>query len=131
MTIDKKLINELYDKAVVNPRLRINYDLRNSELDMSQRMLNAMLPGTVVPVHRHPRSNESVVLLCGKVVEVTYDDGGNELERVSMDASAGIFGCVVPAGAWHTVEVLEPSVIMEVKDGRYGEDGSESFFNNR
>lgn len=131
MTIDKKLINELYDKAVVNPRLRINYDLRNSELDMSQRMLNAMLPGTVVPVHRHPRSNESVVLLCGKVVEVTYDDCGNELERVSMDASAGIFGCVVPAGAWHTVEVLEPSVIMEVKDGRYGEDGSESFFNNR
>ena len=131
MTIDKKLINELYDKAVVNPRLRINYDLRNSELDMSQRMLNAMLQGTVVPVHRHPRSNESVVLLCGKVVEVTYDDGGNELERVSMDASAGIFGCVVPAGAWHTVEVLEPSVIMEVKDGRYGEDGSESFFNNR
>ena len=94
-------------------------------------MLTAMLPGTVVPVHRNPRSNESVVLLCGKVVEVTYDDGGNELERVSMDASAGIFGCVVPAGAWHTVEVLEPSVIMEVKDGRYGEDGSESFFNNR
>ena len=94
-------------------------------------MLNAMLPGTVVSVHRHPRSNESVVLLCGKVVEVTYDDGGNELERVCMDASAGIFGCVVPAGAWHTVEVLEPSVIMEVKDGRYGEDGSESFFNNR
>ena len=97
----------------------------------SNLLLNAMLPGTVVPVHRHPRSNESVVLLCGKVVEVTYDDGGNELERVCMDASAGIFGCVVPAGAWHTVEVLEPSVIMEAKDGRYGEDGSVSFFNNR
>ena len=124
--IDKTLISNLLAQAAENPRLRQNYDLRSSEEDGSQRMLNAMLPGTVVPVHRHPRSNESVVLLCGKVVEVTYDDGGNELERVCMDASAGIFGCVVPAGAWHTVEVLEPSVIMEVKDGRYGEDGSES-----
>ena len=129
--IDKTLISNLLAQAAENPRLRQNYDLRSSVGDGSQRMLNAMLPGTVVPVHRHPRSNESVVLLCGKVVEVTYDDGGNELERVSMDASAGIFGCVVPAGAWHTVEVLEPSVIMEVKDGRYGKDGSESFFNNR
>ena len=57
MTIDKKLINELYDKAVVNPRLRINYDLRNSELDLSQRMLNAMMPGTKVDIHRHPNSS--------------------------------------------------------------------------
>ncbi|MDD5915532.1 MAG: WbuC family cupin fold metalloprotein, partial [Bacteroidales bacterium] len=97
----------------------------------SNLLLNAMLPVKVLPVNRHPRRNEIVELLCGKDVEVTYDDGGNELERVCMDASAGIFGCVVPAGAWHTVEVLEPSVIMEVKDGRYGEDGSESFFNNR
>ena len=129
--IDKTLISNLLAQAAENPRLRQNYDLRSSAEDGSQRMLNAMLPGTVVPVHRHPRSNESVVLLCGKVVEVTYDDCGIELERVSMDASAGIFGCVVPAGTWHTVEVLELSVIMEVKDGRYGEDGSESFFNNR
>lgn len=88
-------------------------------------MLNAMLPGTVVPIHRHPHSNENVVLIRGKVAEVIYDDGGVELERFLMDTSVGDFGCVVPAGAWHSVEVLEPSVILEVKDGRYGEDGSE------
>ena len=67
MTIDKKLINELYDKAVVNPRLRINYDLRNSELDLSQRMLNAMMPGTKVDIHRHPNSSESVIIICGSI----------------------------------------------------------------
>ncbi|MGN1215541.1 MAG: WbuC family cupin fold metalloprotein [Candidatus Cryptobacteroides sp.] len=125
IAIDKKLISDLLAQAETSPRLRQNYDLRTSPEDGSQRMLNALLPGTVVPVHRHPRSNESVVLLCGKVVEVTYDDAGREIERCLMDTSAGNFGCVVPAGAWHTVEVLEPSVIIEVKDGRFGEDGSE------
>ena len=79
MTIDKKLINELYDKAVVNPRLRINYDLRNSELDLSQRMLNAMMPGTKVDIHRHPNSSESVIIICGSIDEVYYDEKGNDL----------------------------------------------------
>ena len=69
IAIDKTLISNLLAQAAENPRLRQNYDLRSSAEDGSQRMLNAMLPGTVVPVHRHPRSNESVVLLCGKVVE--------------------------------------------------------------
>lgn len=126
-TIDKLLISTLLAQAAENPRLRKNYDLRTSPAEGCQRMLNALLPGTVVPIHRHPHSNESVLLLCGKLVEVIYDDAGNELERCHLDTSAGNFGCIVPAGAWHTVEVLEPSVIMEVKDGRYGEDGSESF----
>ena len=133
--IDKTLISELFDKAIVSERKRINYDLRTSSEDNSQRMLNALLPGTVVPVHRHPMSTENVFLLCGKLVEVIYEetsyDNENfrlvEKERFVLDPTVGNFGCVVPAGAWHTVEVLEPSVIYETKDGRYGEDGSESF----
>lgn len=124
--IDKLLIRDLYDKAVVNPRLRQNMDLRNSDNDNSQHMLNALMPGTRVPIHRHPMSNETVIILCGKVVEITYDDNGNETERVHLDPSLGNFGCVVPAGEWHSVDVLEPSVIFEAKDGRYGEDGSET-----
>ena len=125
--IDKELINDLLDKAVVSERKRMNYDLRTSASDNSQRMLNALLPGTIVPIHRHPKSNENVILLCGKLVEVIYEAEGNEAERIHLDPSVGNFGCVVPAGAWHTVEVLEPSVIYEAKDGKYGEDGSESF----
>ena len=89
-------------------------------------MLNALMPGTVVPIHRHPMSNESVICLSGKLIEITYDDDGNETGRFHLDPSIDNFGCVVPAGAWHTVEVLEPSVIFEAKDGKYGEDGSES-----
>ena len=125
--IDKKLINDLFDKAVVSDRKRMNYDLRTSSNDGSQRMLNALLPGSIVPIHRHPYSNENVLLLCGKLVEVIYDADGNETERIHLDPSVGNFGCVVPAGAWHTVEVLDPSVIYEAKDGKYGEDGSETF----
>lgn len=124
--IDKKLINDLFDKAIVSDRRRMNYDLRTSASDNSQRMLNALLPGTVVPIHRHPNSNENVLLLCGKLVEILYDSEGNETERIQLDPSVGNFGCVVPAGAWHTVEVLESSVIYETKDGKYGKDGSES-----
>lgn len=125
--IDKKLVEELFDKALVSDRKRVNFDLRTSSDDGSQRMLNALLPGTSVPVHRHPRSNESVICLCGKLVEILYDSEGNVTERIMLDPAVGNYGCVVPAGVWHTVEVLEPSVIYEAKDGAYGSDGSESF----
>ena len=126
MEINKDFLGKLFEKAVENPRLRQNYDLRTSSADNSQRMLNAMLPGTVVPVHRHPQSTENVFLLCGKIVEVICDENGNEKERIHLDPTIGNYGCVVPQGAWHTVEVLEPSVIFEAKDGKYGEDGSET-----
>ena len=144
--IDKNLIRELYDKAVVNPRLRQNFDLRNSSEDNSQRMLNALMPGTDVPIHRHPQSNESVICLTGKLVEVLYEEEDfakdlpmgmdaqdvpsgrrfKESARYMLDPSVGNFGCVVPAGVWHSVEVYEPSLIFEAKDGRYGEDGTET-----
>ena len=127
MEINKEFLGKLFGKAVENPRLRQNYDLRTSSADNSQRMLNALLPGTVVPIHRHPQSTENVFLLCGKIVEVICDENGNEIERIHLDPTIGNYGCVVPQGAWHTVEVLEPSVIYEAKDGKYGEDGSETF----
>ena len=124
MELNKEFLGKLFEQAMANPRLRQNLDLRTSAEDGSQRMLNALLPGTVVPIHRHPNSTENVFLLCGKLVEVIYDEDGNEKERILLDPAAGSYGCVVPQGAWHTVEVLEPSVIYEAKDGKYGEDGS-------
>ena len=127
MEINKDFLGKLFEQAVVNPRLRQNFDLRTSTNDNSQRMLNALLPGTVVPIHRHPQSTENVFLLCGKIVEVIYDENGKEIERIHLDPTIGNYGCVVPQGAWHTVEILEPSVIYEAKDGKYGEDGSDTF----
>lgn len=123
--INRELISELFDKALLNPRFRQNYDLRNPD-DNGQRMLNALMPGTDVPIHRHTQSNETVILLCGKIIEILYDDTGNETERFHLDPTLGNFGCIIPAGVWHSVDVLEPSVIYEAKDGRYGEDGSET-----
>ena len=123
--IDKQLLDELFAKAEASERKRMNYDLRTSAEDGGQRMLNALLPWTCVPIHRHPMSNENVICLCGKLVEVVFDDNMNETVRYMLDPTVGNFGCVVPAGVWHTVEVLEPSVIYEAKDGKYGEDGSE------
>lgn len=127
MEINEDLLDSLFEQAKENPRLRQNLDLRTSSADTSQRMLNALLPGTVVPIHRHQQSTENVFLLCGKIVEVICDENGNEIERIHLDPTVGNYGCVVPQGAWHTVEVLEPSVIYEAKDGKYGEDGSETF----
>ncbi len=126
MEINKDFLGKLFGQAVENPRLRQSYDLRTTSDDNSQRILNALLPETVVPIHRHPNSNENVLLLCGKLIEVIYDENGNEKERIHLDPTIGNYGCVVPPGAWHSVEVLEPSVIYEAKDGKYGEDGSET-----
>lgn len=126
MEINKELLGKLFEQAKNTPRLRQNYDLRTTADDNSQRMLNALLPGTNVPVHRHPNSTENVFLLCGKLVEVLYDEDGNEKKRIHLDPTIGNYGCVIPQGAWHTVDVLEPSVIYETKDGKYGEDGSET-----
>lgn len=132
MKLDKNLFNSLFEQAKVNPRLRQPFDLRTSAKDGSQRMLNALLPGTEVAVHKHPNSSENIVCLCGRMdvilVELLQADEQTqkviEKERVHLCPFEGNHGCVVPAGTWHTVEVLEPSVIYKGKDGRYGEDGS-------
>ena len=130
--IDQKLLDDLFIQAESSERKRMNYDLRTDSQDGGQRMLNALLPGTTVPIHRHPKSNENVICLRGKLVEILYeqDTNGNRLHetaRYTLEPTAGNLGCVVPAGVWHTVEVLEPSVIYEAKDGKYGQDGSENY----
>lgn len=126
MMIDKELSNNLFEQAKANPRLRQNLDLRTSSEDSSQRMLNALLPGTNVAVHKHPNSSENMVCLCGRMDIMLCDSEGKETERLHVCPAEGNFGCVVPADTWHTVEVFEPSVIYEGKDGKYGEDGSVS-----
>ena len=132
--IDKELVAELLARAAESPRLRQNFDLRNCAtgggsgvVDNSQRMLNALMPGTVVPIHRHPNSNESIILISGRAVELFYDAEGREVSRCLLDREQGSVGVVVPAGDWHTIQALEPTVIFEVKDGRYGEDGSKEW----
>ena len=80
-----------------------------------------------MPIHRHPNSNESIILISGRAVELFYDAEGREVSRCLLDREQGSFGVVVPAGDWHTIQALEPTVIFEVKDGRYGEDGSEEW----
>lgn len=125
--INQELIEALFAKAEESERRRMNYDLRTNSEDGGQRMLNALLPGTEVPIHRHPMSNENVLVLKGCLDEIIYNENGVEVERIHLCHSEGNFGCVVPQGAWHTIKVFEPSVIYEAKDGKYGEDGSETF----
>ena len=127
MKIDVELLDSLTAQAKVSPRLRMNFDLRNSETDTSQRMLNAIEPGSEVPVHRHQKTSETVVVLRGKVVEEYYD----ELERIceaayEISPNGPICALNIPAGKWHTLRSLESgTVIMEVKDGAYEPIGEE------
>ena len=146
--MNKYFLNQLFEQAKVNPRLRQGFDLRTSPADSSQRMLNALLPGTVVPIHRHENTTETVICLCGKLDEVIYEEISpllsplkgedaacfekgmdaqdvtigsrfREIERIHLCPAQAQYGCQVPKGAWHTVEVIEPSVIFEAKDGKY------------
>ena len=123
LEIDKLLIERLFEQAKESPRLRMNYDLRTSSADTSQRMLNALLPGTEVPIHRHEETAETVVCLCGRLEEMIYEvmpDGTfQEVSRHLLCPAEGCYGMQIPKGAWHTICVLEPSVIFEAKDGAY------------
>ena len=134
MKLTTSLLDDLTARAKASHRLRMNLDLRNSAEDGSQRMLNALLPGTVVAVHRHSRSAETVVCLRGRMDEVILEERDGRLvetERIRLCPEEGCYGCQVPPGAWHTVEVVEPSVILEAKDGAYGADGSEMWNNKQ
>ncbi len=120
MVVDKELLDYLSAQAKASPRLRINLDLRNSPEDGSQRMLNALEPGTVMPIHRHRASSETVVIIRGKIQWVFYDDDGNETERVTLDANGELRCLNVEKGRWHSLECLESgSVLFECKDGAY------------
>ncbi len=119
MIIDKTLLESLLEKAVESERRRVNYDLRNSEDDTSQRMLNVLLPGTQVPIHRHKDTSETVVVLSGRLTEVLYDDKGVEYARYDLCPAEGRYALQIPKGVWHTIIVDEPCVIFEAKDGAY------------
>jgi len=120
MVITKELLENLSEQAKDNPRLRQAMDLRNSSEDLSQRMLNALEPGTVMPIHRHHSSSETVVILRGKIRWIFYDEDGNETERVVLDADGWPRMLNVEKDRWHSLECLESgSVLYEAKDGAY------------
>lgn len=121
MKITKEVMDELTAAAKASPRLRMNRDLRNSPEDQSQRMLNAIEPGSPLPIHRHRKSSETVVCLRGRLVEEFYDDLERTCtERIELSPNGPVVALNIPAGQWHTVQALESgTVIMEVKDGAY------------
>ena len=121
MKITQAILDDLTAMAKDSPRLRMNQDLRDSESDGSQRMLNAIEPGSPLPIHRHRHSSETVVCLRGRLVEEFYD----ELERICTEAielspNGPVVALNIPAGQWHTARALESgTVILEMKNGRY------------
>ena len=137
-SIDNQLLDSLLEQAKSSPRLRQNFDLRTSTEDTSQRMLNALQPDTVVPIHRHTDTSETVICLCGRLEEIIYEEvveyvreetsrteevlrkqTFKEVSRQLLCPAEGLYGVQVPAGAWHTIRVIEPSVIFEAKDGAF------------
>ena len=127
MVITKAVLDDLIARAKASPRLRMNMDLRNGPEDSSQRMLNAIEPGSLLPIHRHKYTSETIVCIRGRVVEEFYD----ELERICTDAieltpGGPNFLINIPAGQWHTVRALESgSVLLEMKDGKWEPLGPE------
>ena len=120
MVVDKRIFDELSAQAKVSPRLRQAMDLRNSPEDLSQRMLNALEPGTIMPIHRHHASSETVVILRGRIRWIFYDENGNETERVVLDADGDLRMLNVEKDRWHSLECLESgSALYESKDGPY------------
>ena len=120
MQFNKHLLDELTAQAKASPRLRMNLDLRNTPADQSQRMLNALEPGTVMPIHRHRHTSETVVVLRGKVKWLYYNDKGELTDTILVEAGGDICGLSVPMGQWHSIECLESgSVILETKDGAW------------
>lgn len=122
---DKDFLADLFKRAEISERHRQNYDLRNSPADTSQRMLNALMPGTIVPIHRHETTSETVVCFCGRFEEIFYEPLNDdltefrEIKRYELCPKEGVWGMQIPKGMWHTIEVTEPSVILEAKDGVY------------
>ncbi len=119
MIINDKLLDEVTTKAEESPRLRMNYNFHESLDAKAQRLINVLLPGTLIPVHRHQHTAETYVLLRGKMFVVFYDSLGAQTERYLLDPTMGNYGVHIPKGQWHGVEVIEPSAIFEVKDGPY------------
>ena len=121
MKITQSLLDSLTEQAKSSPRLRMNYDLRNSSEEQSQRMLNAIEPGSPLPIHRHQKTSETVVCLRGRLVWEFYDELERRCtDRIELSPNGPVVALNVPIGQWHTVHSLESgSVILEVKDGPF------------
>ena len=120
MTIDIPLLDSLTFWAKASPRLRMNYNFHQSLDDKCHRMLNAIEPGSDIPIHRHPDKDESFVVLRGKVRSTTYHDDGSVIESVVLSLEDGFYGVDIPKGVWHKLESLESgSVVFECKEGPF------------
>jgi cupin fold WbuC family metalloprotein len=121
MKITQAILDNLTEQAKASPRLRMNLDLRNSAEDQSQRMLNAIEPGSPLPIHRHQKSSETLVCLRGRLVEEYYDELERICtERIELSPNGPVVALNIPAGQWHTVQALESgTVILEMKNGKY------------
>ena len=120
MIIDKSLLDQVSSQAKASPRLRMNYNFHQSLEDKCHRFLNAVEPGTVVPIHRHPTKDESFVVLRGKVKVTMYNDDGSVIESVVLCHEDGLYGVDIKKVMWHNLEALEPnSVIFECKEGPF------------
>ena len=130
MIIDQKLLDSLSEKAKASPRLRVNFDLRNSPSDFSQRMLNAIEPGSVIQIHRHSHSSETITVLRGKIRQDFFCDDGTLESSVIMEPNGDVIGMNIPIGRWHRSVPLESgTVILESKDGPYVPIGEEDVLN--
>ena len=120
MIIDKALLDRVSNQAKESPRLRMNYNFHQSLDDKCHRFLNAVEPGTDVPIHRHPSKDESFVLLRGRVRVSTHNDDGSIKDSVILNPQEGLYGVDIPKGVWHKVESLESgSVFFECKEGPF------------
>lgn len=120
MLITKELLDNVTEQAKNSPRLRMNYNLHESLDAKAQRLFNALEPGTVLPIHRHPHTDETYILLRGSFVYKFYNDNGDLVENGIIDSKKEVYGIHVPKNQWHTIDVLESgTVIFEVKDGPY------------
>lgn len=118
--IDNKLLDQVSTQAENSPRLRMNHNFHTSPQASAQRLLNAIEPGTEIAIHRHLHTAETYILLRGKIKITYYNDRKEKTETALLDPLQGQYGIHIPAGQWHTLEVLETkSVIFEVKDGPY------------
>lgn len=120
MIINKDMLDSLTEKAKQNERQRMNLDMRTSQEDTSQRMLNAIEPDSILPIHRHRFSTETVVMIRGSLKETFYNDKGEVTDIILMQAGGNCPMLQIPAGQWHTAKALESgTIIFEAKDGAY------------
>lgn len=131
VVLDDDLLDKLQTQAQESPRLRMNYDLRDTEEDQSQRMLNVMLPGTHTKIHKHVDSSETIILLRGRMDAIFFNDNGVEKERIHLGDETGVFGVNIPQGQWHTFQVYELAIIFMAQDGPWSPMSKENMLTRK